>query len=110
MRKPDQVEHEVLEFVLGLNALASGLGAQALSLYWRCAVCDVRPLLLRQQALLGRSITLGEHGAPLEGADPQLLELEAQLEESWLRCLDELRALWLAHRTVPPTDSEEATC
>lgn len=93
----DSNEKAVLEYVLGLDGL--GLGTKAYGIYTRAMARDIRPLVLKQQALLRVAI------ATETSTDPAVLKLEAELAAAWGRCMDALRTLWL---TEGPRDTEAA--
>lgn len=77
-------EAEVLEYVLGLDALGEGLGAEAGEIYVRACNRDVRPLLLKQRSLLKR------------GADDWVVRaVDVEIAAAWGRCLEQLKTLWL---------------
>lgn len=116
MRTPLEAEAEVAEYVLGLDAL--GLGGKAQTLYWRAMARDIRPLLLRQKALLeadgARDLRdadwdevlehLRESPAPTQ--TEAVLRLDAELVAAWERLLEQLRVLWLTEgRGVVPEEA-----
>jgi hypothetical protein len=80
-------ELEVLEYLLGLGGL--GLGTKAYGIYTRHMAREIRPLLLKQQALLKVAVQTET------STDPAVKALDADLGAAWGRCLDALKTLWL---------------
>lgn len=127
MRTPLDAEGEVAEYLLGLDGL--GLTGRAQALYLRCLSRDIRPLLLRQKALLRADgaqswpepkqdpdpveeeaewVALGEHLR--EGQTPARTDaiqaLDAELVAAWDRLLEQLKTLWLTEgRGVAPGEA-----
>ena len=103
-----KLEHEALEYVIGLDALGLGLGTNADGVR-REALREVRPLLVRQAAMLRRAVALGtpvdperpytRPGIDEAGAatlDAQALKLDGEIDGVWVRCLERLRVVYLS--------------
>lgn len=92
-----EAERACWEYVLGLDGMA--LGARAQTIVGRHMARDIRPVLLRQRALLDRALKTGAN------TDAEVKQLEAELAAAWGRCLDALKTLWL---TEGPSSEEAA--
>lgn len=90
-------ESDCLEYLLGLACL--GLSGKAFGIYGRCLAREVRPVLLKQKALLERAI----RGAAVD--ESTVKQLDAELAAAWGRCLEQLKTLWL---TEGPHEEEAA--
>ncbi len=101
-------ELEVVEYILGLDALGLGLGTAAHAMRKRTLI-EVRPLLLRQfehcsvAEGLGRQEPWTSPGID-EGRAAQLdakgAELGRQIDAAWERCLEQLKILYLTSGAV----------
>lgn len=113
MRNAMELEIEVIEYVLGLDALGLGLGNQAANIR-RDALAEVGRLLRRQRPLVARALALGEPMRPESpfqwpGENPkaaetlgeQAREYDSQIDAVWVKCMDALKALYLSSG---PTD------
>lgn len=95
-----EAEMGATEYMLGLEALGSGLGRKARQIFDRAQIRDIRPPLLKQQKILDRIVKLTEAGAdPMKpefmAADQKVVALDREIVGGWVRCLEQLQTLWL---------------
>lgn len=76
-------ELEVLEYVLGLDALGEGLGHEAGEILKRCVARSIRRLVVRQEWLLKRR------------RDVEAAAIDGEIAAAWEECLQQLKTLWL---------------
>jgi hypothetical protein len=86
------------EYLLGLDGL--GLGGKGEAIWRRMMVREVRPVLLRQRAMLDKGIRAGAD------VDAEVAGLEDEVAAAYERCLEQLTALWLTEG--PAAKGEDA--
>ncbi len=111
---PGELETRAIELITLLDNLRDGSGPKAFAMYQRALSAQVRPVLVKQRAILSpyaakldallqSGCTLGEAASKLraagEAADPAVLMLEAQLILALRNLVVDLEAL--ADQRIP---------
>ncbi len=110
MRTLQQLEIEVREYTLGLAGISTELGAKAVKLFDQFRVRQLRPLLMKQRAIIKQQHSIHdcewEAGEVWTSPTPEqaerinqlslkFLEIEKQVIAEWENCLEQLQQLWL---------------
>ncbi len=98
MTRNEELELEVIEYVLGLDALGVGVGGEAGRIQEE-AIYKIKRLLLWQKQALEIAILVTQ--AKAAKSDAQAHKFERDIETVWLECLERLKVLYLVSGSAP---------